>query len=290
MRKRVVIENRLGEKVEFGPFPPYVLVSIDLSGSEADIVRTQGYMQDGVTTGAVTMKEMQYPLEFYIEGESLADVYGYRRHLNRILNPKLGPFILTITLPHGTFQNEIVIESLPKYRVEDEQYKILQQGLLHINTPDPYWKNDIDIEVPLLSWEPMFSFPFSFRPKVQFGYKGEKQNVINNGDVETPVKIEVFGPCTNPKITNLTTMKSVQINRDILAGERLEINTAYGQNTVELVGIDGTKTNAYNWIASGVRLNEFRLQIGLNILDYSAYAGRDSATVVIRFRERYTGI
>ena len=44
-------------------------------------------------------------------------------------------------------------------------------------------------------------------------------------------------------------MKSVQINRDILAGERLEINTAYGQNTVELVGIDGTRRNAYNWIA-----------------------------------------
>ncbi|OJE45034.1 phage tail protein [Bacillus proteolyticus] len=290
MRKRVVIENRLGEKVEFGPLPPYVLVSIDLSGSEADTVRTQGYMQEGVTTGAVTMREMQYPMEFYIEGGSLADVYGYRRHLNRILNPKLGPFIITITLPHGTFQNTIVIESLPKYRPEDEQFMILQQGLLHITTPDPYWKNEIDIEVPLLSWEPIFSFPFSFRPKVQFGYKGEKQNVVNNGDVETPVKIEIFGPCTDPQITNLTTMKSVKINRDILAGERLEINTAYRQNTVELVGIDGTRRNAYNWIAPGVRLNEFRLQIGLNILDYSANTGRESATVIIRFRERYIGI
>lgn len=39
-----------------------------------------------------------------------------------------------------------------------------------------------------------------------------------------------------------------------------------------------------------VRLNEFRLQVGLNILDYSANAGRESATVSIRFRERYTGI
>ena len=290
MRKRVVIENRLGEKVEFGPFPPYVLVSIDLSGSEADIVRTQGYMQDGVTTGAVTMREMQYPLEFYIEGESLADVYGYRRHLNRILNPKLKPFTLTITLPHGTFQNKITIESLPKYRVEDEQYKILQQGLLHINTPDPYWKNEKDREIPLISWKPTFRFPFSFDPTVKFGVKGEQKFVTNDGDVETPLHITIYGPCTTQVITNLTTMQSIKVEREVPAGWRLEIDTTYGHNTVELIKSDGTRINAYNWIAPGVRLNEFRLQIGLNILDYSANAGRESATVIIRFRERYIGI
>ncbi len=65
---------------------------------------------------------------------------------------------------------------------------------------------------------------------------------------------------------------------------------AFGFNTVELIKSDGTRINAYNWIAPGVRLNEFRLQIGLNILDYSANAGRESATVIIRFRERYIGI
>ncbi|WP_420974325.1 phage distal tail protein [Bacillus thuringiensis] len=290
MSKRVIIENQRLEKIEFGPLPPYVLTSIDLSGSEAEIVQTQGYMQDGFTPKSVTMKGMQYPLAFYIEASNSRELFELRRKLNRVLNPKAGPFTITVQMPHGTFQNTIMIENLPKYRVEDEQFLILQQGLFHITTSDPYWKNESDIEVPLLSWTPKFSFPFSFRPTVQFGYKGEKQKVVNNGDEETPVKIDIFGPCTNPKITNLTTMKSVQINRDILAGERLEINTAYGQNTVELVGIDGTRANAYNWIAPGVRLNEFRLQVGLNVLDYSANAGRDSATVSIRFRERYTGI
>lgn len=290
MSKRVIIENQRLEKIEFGPLPPYVLTSIDLSGSEAEIVQTQGYMQDGFTPRSVTMKGMQYPLEFYIEASNARELFELRRKLNRVLNPKAGPFTITVQMPHGTFQNTIMIENLPKYRVEDEQFLILQQGLFHITTSDPYWKNENDIEVPLLSWTPKFSFPFSFKPTVQFGYKGEQQKVINHGDEETPVKIDIFGPCTNPKITNLTTMKSVQINRDILAGERLEINTAYGQNTVELVGIDGTRRNAYNWIAPGVRLNEFRLQVGLNILDYSANAGRESATVRIRFRERYTGI
>ncbi|MBW3491129.1 phage tail domain-containing protein [Bacillus sp. FDAARGOS_1420] len=290
MSKRVIIENQRLEKVEFGPLPPYVLTSIDLSGSEAEFSQTQGYMQDGFTPVSVTMKGMQYPLEFYIEAPHAKELFELRRKLNRVLHPKAGPFTVTVQMPHGIFQNTIIIENLPKYRVEDEQFLILQQGLFHITTSDPYWKNESDIEVPLLSWTPKFSFPFSCKPTVQFGYKGEQQKVINNGDEETPVKIEVFGPCTNPRVTNLTTMKGIQINRDILAGERLEINTAYGQNTVELVGIDGTKTNAYNWIAPGVRLNEFRLQVGLNIVDYSANAGRESATVRIRFRERYTGI
>ncbi|MFA2845095.1 phage tail family protein, partial [Bacillus paranthracis] len=49
MSKRVIIENQRLEKVEFGPLPPYVLTSIDLSGSEAEFSQTQGYMQDGFT-------------------------------------------------------------------------------------------------------------------------------------------------------------------------------------------------------------------------------------------------
>ena len=67
MSKRLIIENQRLEKVEFGPLPPYVLTSIDLSGSESEIVQTQGYMQDGFTPVSVTMKGMQYPLNFILK-------------------------------------------------------------------------------------------------------------------------------------------------------------------------------------------------------------------------------
>ncbi|MEC2390221.1 phage tail protein [Bacillus thuringiensis serovar shandongiensis] len=287
MKKHVVIENRLGEKIEFGPLPPYVLVSIDLSGSEADIVQTKGYMQDGITAGAVTMRAMQYPIEFYMESTGLEGIYQLRKNMNRILNPKLGPFTFTITLPHGTFQNQIMIESLPKYREEDEKFLVIQQGIFHIFTPDPYWKGK-EIEVPLVSWEPRFAFPFSFPPNVILGVKGEQKVVKNEGDEDTPCVIDIYGPCTNPIITNQATNEFIKINREIQAGQRIEINTAYGQKTVEIVLNNGVRRNAYNWIAYGSTL--FSLQRGTNVLMYESELGKDSATVIVCFRERFIGL
>ncbi|MFD0768875.1 phage tail family protein [Bacillus sp. CGMCC 1.60114] len=288
MSKNIVIENRLGEKIEIGPQPPYVLVSFDPSGSQADIVQTQGYMQDGVSTGAVTMKAMQYPIEFYMESTGLQGIYQLRKNMNRILNPKLGPFTFTVTLPHGTFQNQIMIESLPRYRLEDENLLTIQQGMFHIFTPDPYWKGEKDIEVPLLAWEPKFVFPFSYPPDVIFGVKGEKKQVVNNGDVEAPCIIEIYGPCTNPVVKNETIQESIKVKRELKPGQKLVINTAYGKKTVEIILENGTKQNAYNWIATGSTL--FKLSRGLNILNYESDAGKDSATVVIRFRERFVGL
>lgn len=287
MRKRIIITNQLGESIEICR-DPYVFVSFDTSGNEASIVKTKGYMQDGVSVGNVTMNEMTLPIEFYIKGMSLEEVYKLRQQMNRIINPKLGPFSITVDLPHGTFTNTVSIEALPRYRVEDERYQVVQRGLFHILLTDPYWKNDNDIEVPLISWEPNFSFPFSFAPTVTFGTKGEQQRVVNNGDVDTPVKIDVYGPCTSPIITNLTTIEFIKIERDVPAGQRLEINTAYGQKTVQLIKSDGTIINAYNWISADSKL--FSLRRGLNILDYNADIGRDSTTVIVRFREQYISL
>nr|WP_307838031.1 phage tail domain-containing protein [Bacillus thuringiensis] len=125
---------------------------------------------------------------------------------------------------------------------------------------------------------------------MKFGVKGEQKYVTNNGDIDSPVYITIHGPCTNPVITNLTTMNSIKIEREVPAGWRLEIDTAYGHNTVVLVKDDGSRINAYNWIAPGVRLNEFRLQRGLNVIDYNADIGKESTTIVMRYRERFTGI
>ena len=42
---------------------------------------------------------------------------------------------------------------------------------------------------------------------------------------------------TTPVITNLTTMQSIKVEREVPAGWRLEIDTTYGHNTVELIKV-----------------------------------------------------
>jgi len=54
--------------------------------------------------------------------------------------------------------------------------------------------------------------------------------LYNRGQLETPVVITITGACSNPKYTNLTTGRGVQVQGTFASGDKLIIDT--GKNTV----------------------------------------------------------
>lgn len=290
MNKSIKITNIEGQSVTFGSSGSYILLSFDPSGTQADLATTKGYQQDGITVHEVTLREKQVPLQFCIEGESIEDVYQKRRELNNIMNPKLGPFTLRYTFPIGEREITFSLESFPKFQVDDEKYVVVMRGILYLLITDPYWYNPEQVITSLTSWTPTFIFPFDIALDFYFSQKGEQKQVFNDGDEDAPIIIDIYGPVTNPTITNTTTGEFIRLKRTIQAGQHVQITTAYGKKTVSIISSDGTITNVLNWLDWAAGSKFFKLKRGLNILDYSADADRDSAEIIISMYPQYAGI
>jgi phage-related protein len=108
-------------------------------------------------------------------------------------------------------------------------------------------------------------------------------NIVNKGDVQTPVRIEFKGPATNPKISNRTTGEYIQVRRELAYGDVLIITTDFGAKRVEING-----QNVFNWI--DLDSSFWQLQPGDNIIEYTSDVPVEPAAVLISYRNRYVGV
>mgnify|MGYP002411558008 CR=1 FL=1 len=113
------------------------------------------------------------------------------------------------------------------------------------------------------------------------GRSTRQQTIIqNNGDVETAV---------NPKVINNNTGEFIQVNREVGADEKLIITTEFGNKRVTLKNtVTGEETNAFGWI--DLDSTFFNLDVGDNLMSYSADSGQETAKVWIKWRNRYSGV
>ena len=131
-------------------------------------------------------------------------------------------------------------------------------------------------------WKWKFKLPFKLKQK------GEPQkNVINSGDMETPVEIYFHGPAANPKITNLSTGEFIRIKQELTSDDTLYINTAFGQKKVEIIR-DGVREDAFDYIDLDSQF--FMLQPGDNVIEYASDNGIDPQSVELYYYNRYFGV
>ena len=128
----------------------------------------------------------------------------------------------------------------------------------------------------------MFSFPLSF------GTVGQTLDIENYGDLESPVFIRMIGPLKNPVLENVTTGQRISITREILEGESLEINTAFGKKSVTIIDSNNNRSNAFHYVSPD---SEFwQIVPGLNTVSYAATEESSSSAVTISFYHRYAGV
>lgn len=144
---------------------------------------------------------------------------------------------------------------------------------------------------------PTFEFEFEDddeeSPTIEFGsIELKRQNLIHyNGDAETGFLMRLFisGSITNPKIYDLTTNESIDINTTkvasitggaVGAGDEIRINSIVNEKSVVLIR-NGVTYNILN--ALDIDTTWFKLQPGDNMFGYTA----DSGETNIIFRLEY---
>ena len=152
----------------------------------------------------------------------------------------------------------------------------------------PYWQKDENAKVELSAIEYGFKFPWNISKEYFFGRVVEAQffTIVNNGQLPVPFTVTFFarGDCVKPKLTNVNTGKFMEINKSLIAGERVVVEITHDRTYVTS-SVDGDIRGALSLKST---LN--RLDVGDNVLKPEAEEGRKQLEVSINFATEIVGI
>lgn len=284
MMKKLTFINAIGESIEFSYKRPLFLNKFEGLG-DVDVIidRQTSPYQDGSThTNTPTLSERYISLEIAI----LEEKEHYRRMISRVLNPKLGEGTLVFEDEFIKREINVLPEHIPKF--PDNRGLSHQMVFIDLIALNPYWLSEEQVD-QLVVWEGGIEFPLELPTFLAEQSESKEKILLNNGDVETPLRIVFNGPATSPiKVINKTTNEFIQVNQSLGEGEKLEINTTFGQKRVTKVLVDGSRQNAFHFITLPSIF--FQLQRGNNLIDYSTGADYERAGVSIAWRNRFLSV
>ncbi|MEY9096290.1 phage tail family protein [Paenibacillus sp. RC84] len=282
--RRIIFTNAAGDSILLGNSTPYMITKLEGTGAvQSNIQMLKSPFQDGATFIGTTLEHREITIEAAIVPKE--DVAERRRKLIQILNPKLGTGILRHENEAGTLDIKAIADQSPVF--PDRQQKgIYQRFLINFVCPDPAWYDPKKERIKLASFVGGFNFPFRF--PINFGRVGQFLKIQNKGDLDTPVFITFAGPLRNPVLENRTIGKKIIIKQDIPEGERLEINTAFGQKSVVRIQANGNRSNAFHWVSPESQF--WQLIPGVNEISYASTEEAENAAVTLEFFHRYLGV
>lgn len=162
--------------------------------------------------------------------------YAYEKikQKKKILNELINPLNL-IRLTIGDYYIEGKPSATPKYGVADSENNIyFCKFLITIFCADPMFKKITQTITTIAGDYGMFFFPFFIKPS---GYVfGVRNNYLilevdNEGDIDIGGKIIItaMGEIVNPTVTNMENGQTIKVNKTMIEGETITINTRDGQ-------------------------------------------------------------
>ena len=296
MQKLEVINLGLNESILFndkGGITEDILLSHieGLGHPGATSQKTQGVSQDGEDAEDALLDPRSIRADITIRTKSREKLYELKRKVYRIINPKTynkstnkkGELLLYYTNDYKKYRIYARVEDSVDFNARFLNHDKATISFLCV---DPYWLDAEGIDIDIKSVRGGLKFPLILPS--HFALVSFYKEIENIGDIDVPVQIEYTGPATNPRITNETTGEYIQVNMEIGEKEKLVINTAEGQETVNLITPHEVK-DVYN----NIDLNStfFKLIVGKNLIKYSSDAETSKDSVKIKeYTNKYLGV
>ena len=282
--ERVTFINSRGQSIQLGNDAPFILTKIEGTGAvDVNIQSSKSPYQDGVSYRGNTLEPRSISIEIMIIAEAIEEMVSHRRTISRVFNPKLDEGTLIYEI--GDIKREIkaISELAPVFPDAGGFKDTMQPALIQLYCPNPFWLDVFEKSEEIVTWVGGISFPLKL--PTRFAIAGPRIiNVVNDGDVETPVKIEIYGPATNPKITLRETGEFIRIKDTLTADDIVTITTEFGNKRVEKNG-----ENAFN-ILDLPDSTFFSLQVGDNVIEFTTEDVSNNANAKISYRNRYLGV
>lgn len=288
--QKLIFENSRGQNITITNSAPFLLQKFDPEPPKSTIITTKAPGQDGKTHHDTLLDERALSVQVAILADSSEGMFEKRKQLYAIFNPKLD-----ITLVYENSAGKYKIQcSVQESPTPKDRHEPVQEFLIQLYCSDPYWKELDEIKVEMAEWIGDFQFPFEIPEEtgVEMGHRMSTliANCFNAGDVECGIRIEftALASVVNPSILNVYTQEFIKVKRTLSAGDKLVINTDFGNKRVTMIKDDGTKSNVFNYI--DLQSTFLQLTVGDNLLRYNAEQGIDNLDVGIYFTPRYVGV
>ena len=282
--QRLIFTNSRGQSVELTNSAPFILQKIEGTGKvDAEIQTSKAPYQDGETLQDVILSMRAVTIEGAVHGADREDMYNKRQHLCSVFNPKLREGVLTYQNDFITKRILAVCDDGVDFKDRYGQNQLFSLSLICSN---PFWLDEYKTERVMQYQMGGLMFPLVLPTK--FSETTYKRVLTNNGDVETPVEIEFYGPAINPTIRNNSTGEYITVKRTLSDTDKLVISTEFGNKRVEIEASDGSKTNVFNWI--DIASTFFQLQVGENELEYITNSADLRSKVIVRYSNKYVGV
>ncbi|WP_251860389.1 phage tail domain-containing protein [Clostridium sp. Marseille-Q2269] len=255
--------------------------------TKGEFSRIKGVNQIGQSINSSTLSVRDISLGGVIIGEDRLQVEVLRKQLVAILNP-LEDVLLKYTEDY--IEKEIIVRAanVPIFSSEINNDNLLS-FLVSLDADYPLWQDQEENVTNIETWEGGFEFEFEIPTEgIEFARKGpDKIEVLNNGQIESPLEFYFKAPALNPKII-LNSKEYIKVNKKINEGEILYICTAYGKKRVEIIKEDGTRENAYGYI--DIFSKFFKLPVGKSIISYSTEGDFIPQSVILKYKNQYLSL
>lgn len=269
------------EKIEL----KYVSAAEGLGIPTADVISTKRHKQDGETVGSVNYQSRVFSLAFGIAGKSYLAAADERRRITRFFADKKPKFFWYSRENFAAYLYPVYLRD--GYDTGTTRSRLLP-GVMQFISTNPWYKKDIAptsvmLEIPLLEYTE--SGLEWVEGGIELSAAENELALINNGDVEADAVIRFAGPADVPYIENTTTGERTEVNRTLVEGDVLEINSATGRVDI----IDGTgRHNAFNFITD---TSDFiHLAPGVNQIKFGSAGAGALGYVEVSGVEYYAGI
>ena len=291
--QKVTYINLYGEVIVFGREEPIILASVSgLSRASGKLVTSQGAYQNGETIHRAQLTPKKVAVTFNIYGcKDRAAMYRQRMQIERVLaygrcvkNGKCG------TLIYENDAGAWMMDAVPSTSVTYGKrfLNVLPNCKVTFTTSGASIREQQAKKGTLRMGAGGFSLPAPL--PITLGTRLFVAEMRNEGTVDAPVKITIYGTGEKPKVVNHTTGAMIIVDHEIADGARLEINTHPDELSCVLVGVDGKETDAFGYLDADTAISAFSLIPGTNEVEYLPSVPSVGSRMEMEWHSMYEGV
>ena len=255
------VENYRGEKLKLVPNPNYIVEIDGLTGGTAAINTTVAGNSAGSRFNSSRAEEGEMPLSIMPRGQV---------EKNRIELYKYFQRGKPVRIYYKNSTRDVYRDGYVEQSPAGSLFTDKETMEISIICPQPYWQSVTQNVADISDVIPLFTFPFAIEDPIHFSRleKGVEKTVVNNGDVESGVIIELQAEGAVRDIVIYDMFGgSFAVNYPMESGDRITINTYKGQKRMTLLK-KGVESNVFKYV--GENPTWFTLDPGDNVFIVSA--------------------
>ena len=284
------VETRAYLKLDMLTTPDYILNSVDWGVVESTPHSYKYVNQIGVYVTGSSLETRKVTIIGWIVADTQLMMSQRKGLLNRFFNPQQAVDL---------FYKKYVLRFLPDNSVRysitmAENNEVMCKFQVTGFCPDPLFAEQVENKIVAANTKAMFHFPLVIKPQLNppggiiFGLRQPSLivGIHNAGAVDVGMKIifRAKGSLDSPSLINVNTQQYFRVNKTMVAGEEIEVNTIIGEK--KIVGkANGITSNYFKY--RDLNSTWLQLAVGDNLFRYDAVENIDNLEVYVYFSNKY---